>query len=64
MSVKVNRGQEKHRVLQHGQHTSPASRLAHHDPGDQVGSEDMTWQIKSTGNMTWEVKAGWPLGER
>ncbi|MGC9985581.1 MAG: hypothetical protein ABSF35_18370 [Polyangia bacterium] len=36
----------------------------HHDPGDQVGSEDMTWQIKSTGNMTWEVKAGWPLGER
>jgi len=40
MSVKVNRGREEHQVLQHGQHTSSASRLAHRDPGDQVGSEN------------------------
>jgi len=47
MGVKVNCGQEKPRVLQYGQHTSPAPRLAHHDLGDQVGCGNMTWEIKS-----------------
>jgi hypothetical protein len=49
MSVKVNCGQEKHRVLQHGQHTSPAAPVGQHDLRGQVGGEPMTWQIKSTG---------------
>jgi len=52
MSVKVNRGREEHQVLQHGQHTSPAAPVGQHDLRGQVGGETMTWQIKSTGNMT------------
>jgi hypothetical protein len=57
MGVKANCGRERHRVLEHGQHTSPAPRLAHHDLRGQIGIEDMTWQIKPTGNMTWEIKS-------
>jgi hypothetical protein len=31
MRVKENRGQENHRALQHGQHTSPEAPVGQHD---------------------------------